>query len=302
MSALIGFMLSTAVLFLYSAIQRMWTANIKAQLVPFSELARPAEPKSLYQHWVRPSAMFLGKHFTILRGFGDDKQVGRLLELAGQAPDVTPDEIYGRRVLGVLVGLVWGAAMYKFLPLALVLGPMAGFFLPLFMLKSSADGRQKQISITMPDFIDILSASVAAGLSIDTAFSVVIGYGDGPLYDEMRRLQRELNIGEPREQSFRRLCARNDSKELRNCVETLLEAEAMGIPIAHVLERLSGDIRVKRQTMIKERVEKLHLKYAPVVLISTLTTELLTLAILWMSVSQIMAQLTSITHTSRVQP
>jgi tight adherence protein C len=291
MNTVIGLMVSTAIMLLYNGVIWIRTPRYTDQLIPFRVSSDNPAPRNLYQRWIRPSSKWLADRCIGLRGLTDDNETARLLAQAGKTGTVSTHEFFGLRILCALGGLLAGIIWFRTGPIIILILPFACFFMPWFWLLSSAKERQRSISTAIPDFIDLLAACIGAGLNIDVALALIVARGEGPLYEELQRAFRELRIGEVREQVFQRLCDRNPSKELRAFIDLLLEAEIMGVPIAHVLERLSNDMRTKRERYHKEQVELLYRRMLPLAVISVLAAELLTMALMNMATRNIADQL-----------
>lgn len=156
----------------------------------------------------------------------------------------------------LLVGVLWLYGGLPLGPFALILLPISGFCWPLLWLRTKVRRRQQAISVALPDLLDMLAVCVSAGMGFDVALTLLAERGEGPLYEELDRLLRELRIGEPREQAFRHLSERNSSEALRSFVDALLQAEELGSPIAATLERQAEDLRIYRRHRAREQGAK----------------------------------------------
>ncbi|HEU4324273.1 MAG TPA: type II secretion system F family protein [Roseiflexaceae bacterium] len=278
MSAVIGMMMSLAVLLLFSGVQRIRAPGIREQIAQYGEAQRASAPQSRYERWVRPLALRLAGGFTMLRGLTDPQQTARQLVYAGSPRGIGEHEFYGVQVYGGLAGLVAGVVwLYGGLPLgpfALILLPIGGFCWPLLWLRVQVKRRQQAISVALPDLLDMLAVCVSAGMGFDIALTLLAERGEGPLYEELDRLLRELRIGEPREQAFRHLSQRNSSEALRSFVDALLQAEELGSPIAATLERQAEDLRIYRRHRAREQGAKAATKISLVVVVAVMPSVL----------------------------
>lgn len=270
MSVLIGLMFSISVTMLFSGIRRIKTPGFEEQLAPFGA-ARDEAPRTRYERWIRPAARWFAEHFTALRGLTDPVKTSQRLDYAGNPANMSVDEFYGMQVYFTLIGLVLGTLMLlsglPFSQFGILLLPLVGFFLPQLWLRGKVKRRQHAISVTLPDLLDMLAVCVTAGMGFDIALMLLAERGDGPLYEEIDRLLRELRIGEPREQAFRHLAARNSSENLRSFIDALLQAEELGTPIALTLERQAEDIRVIRRHKARAEGAKAATKISLVVVL-----------------------------------
>src|SRR5690606_31409900 len=79
--------------------------------------------------------------------------------------------------LSVLIGVLNGGE----LAMAIVLGMGCGIIIPSFLISRRITKRQKEITNSLPDFIDLLTVCVEAGLGFDLALSRIIQKMPGPL-------------------------------------------------------------------------------------------------------------------------
>ena len=95
--------------------------------------------------------------------------------------------------------------------------------------------RTQKIQKAMPDALDLLTISVESGLGFDAALSHVARNTDGPLAEEFARVLQEMQIGLGRGAALRALGERTHVPELKGFVVAMVQADALGIPIAQVL-------------------------------------------------------------------
>jgi tight adherence protein C len=188
------------------------------------------------------------------------------LEKAGNPAGWDPERILATKTLAALslaslVGgvlfaggrglqaLLWGAAF-----------GVLGFFLPDLLLVNKAQHRAEQIQRALPDSIDLLTISVESGLAFDAALAQVARNSDGPLAEEFTRVLKEIQIGSGRSEALHNLSERTDVDDLRIFLNSMVQAEKLGIPIADVLRVQSADIRLKRSQRIEEKAMKLPVK------------------------------------------
>ncbi|NOK62647.1 MAG: Pilus assembly protein TadC [Chloroflexi bacterium AL-W] len=278
MSVLISLMLSMSVLILYSGIVRILTPGYEAQLARFGNQKKKDKPTNSYERWVRPYAVPLANRVGVLRWLTDYDKVGRRLNYAGNPLKMTPHEFYGVQIYSIFGGFLFGIAWFNFFPIGVALFPIVGFFYPYLWLRSKAQERQRTITNSLPDFIDLFATCVTAGLGSEVAFSLIAKRGEGPLYEELRRLLDELSIGEPREKAFQNMAYRNSSRELQRFIHAVTEGTDLGTPIALILERLSEDMRASRRSRARDAASKLYNKLSVFGAIAVLPTVVLLLA------------------------
>jgi tight adherence protein C len=290
MSTLIGLLVSLAVSLLIGGIRRIRTPGYEMQLAPFGEMQNN-QPRSRYERTVRPIMLSLANNVTVLRGLVNTAKVSRQLDYAGNPGNITANELYGIQLCCGMLGLFFGVWLVILkIPLSQILAivmPVFGFMYPSFWLRGKVRRRQHAISVALPDLLDMMAVCVTAGMGFDIALSLLTERGEGPLYEEISRLLRELRIGEPREQAFRHVSERNSSEELRVFIDAILQAEELGTPIALVLERQADDIRIKRRHNARAQGAKAATKISLVVVLLVMPSVLcLILAALGMTIGR----------------
>ena len=135
-----------------------------------------------------------------------------------------------------------------------------GFYAPRMMLLGRVKRRQKEIWRSLPDAFDLITASVEAGLGIDAAFTRVIEKVHGPFAEELTRTMREIQMGRSRRDAFIDMSDRTGVDELRQLINAVVQAEAMGISIGGVIRVQTGVIRTKRRQKAEEQAFKAPIK------------------------------------------
>lgn len=115
--------------------------------------------------------------------------------------------------------------------------------LPFSRLAGHQRRRQERIAGDLPDFLDILSVTVSAGISFRTALGRVSQRFEGPLRDELLQTLHQLDVGVPRRQAFEALRDRCDSEPMDSFVSAFLQAEELGAPLATTLNNIALDMR-----------------------------------------------------------
>jgi tight adherence protein C len=135
-----------------------------------------------------------------------------------------------------------------------------GLYAPRIFLLGRIRRRQKEIWRSLPDAFDLITASVEAGLGIDAAFTRVIEKVKGPFAEELTRTMREVQMGRARRDAFLDMADRTGVDELRQLVNAIVQAEAMGISIGGVIRVQTGVIRTKRRQRAEEAAFKAPIK------------------------------------------
>lgn len=208
--------------------------------------------------WVRQLAFQcepLGKRYSLgLKGDLAD----RLLKQAGNPYGLEPREFFGLKGLFGLAALILGMpfSLVGVSPIFAALLALAGVFGPDVWLKRVAAARQRRIALDLPDFLDVTSVCLQAGIPLDPAIRVVVNRMDGPLSEELARYLHEVSLGTPRESALRGVIDRNDCPELRFLMESLLQGLELGVPIAQAIAAQARDLRGTRTQKAKAQAAR----------------------------------------------
>jgi tight adherence protein C len=206
-----------------------------------------------------------------LRGHGESEAVTRaLLTHAGYRHPAAVAIYAGLRLLlaGVLAGtavlvvpLVGGNAAVG-LVVAVYMAAM-GYVLPLFVVRAKAGRRKKEITLTLPDALDLLVVCVEAGLGLNQAF-VRVADEMQPLSEttslEFHLMNLEIRAGTPREEALRNLFDRTGVEDIRSLTMMMIQADRFGTSIANALRVHSETLRDKRKQRAEEAAAKTTIK------------------------------------------
>ena len=128
--------------------------------------------------------------------------------------------------------------------------PVSVWILPFFVIPGlftyvivQQEKRAQEIERTAPDFLRQLSSMLQVGLSFENAMEDMSQYGEGPLYDEMRRTIIEIRMGRNFDDAWRAMSGRLKSKELERIFGIILDGRKSGSSISTVLSDVSDDLR-----------------------------------------------------------
>ena len=203
--------------------------------------------------YVGPTA----KKYPLMFDFEKDET---MLTRAGNPFDLRVESLHGLRfVLGF--GSLLLSMVYSFLGLplgllTLLLFPIGGFMFPSLLIWYEAKERQELISVAMPDFLDTVSVTLQAGVSLDAALRQVTNQMGGPLSEEIQRFNREVDLGVPRKQAFEHILTRNTAKELEMLVHSLIQGSDLGVPVSTTFRVQAEDLRAMRGYRAKEKAAK----------------------------------------------
>jgi len=188
-----------------------------------------------------------------------------ILERAGQPEGYTVEKIILYKIAGSIAGGFGGISYFiqkpgAFGAIAMVLGIVGGFVVPEMLISNRADARRDEVRQSLPDAIDQLAVTVRAGLSVDGALVRVSNTLRGPLSEELSRVVQDIKLGMARTDALKKMAERMDILELNYFVRALVQADALGIPVAETLTAQAEEMRMKRRQRAEEQAMKLPVK------------------------------------------
>lgn len=223
--------------------------------VPFAErVLRPL----LRQLLRRIGALSPGRNIESLR---------RQLLVAGSPGGLGALDFIGLRLLVTLLGTAALSAValsgpMSFLRRFIILlgGALLCAELPRFWLKRRMAQRRKQITLALPDALDMLTVCIDAGMGLESAFMRIGQLWDNALAHEFRRAVMEMGVGISWPEAMRNLVYRTDVPDLSSLVAVLLQADQLGFSIGDTLHAQSDQLRVRRRQRAQEAARAAPLK------------------------------------------
>jgi tight adherence protein C len=131
---------------------------------------------------------------------------------------------------------------------------------PRAWLNSRIRQRKEELSLNLPDLLDMLSVCVTAGLSFDQGLKRICDDWPTALTDEFRQVLQEMEMGISRADALRNLKARVEVDSLSSFISILIQSENTGMSYADVLQNQAIQLRVFRQLRAKEKANSLSAK------------------------------------------
>jgi tight adherence protein C len=139
-------------------------------------------------------------------------------------------------------------------------GVLIGAYFPVLVLKNAVARRYQKIRRQLPDALDLLVICAEAGLSLDAALTRVareMGPSATELSDEVGLTAIELGFLPNRRQALLNLIRRADLPPIRAVINTLMQTERYGTPLAHSLRVLAAEFRDDRMMKAEEKAARL---------------------------------------------
>nr|WP_246416038.1 type II secretion system F family protein [Nocardioides luti] len=143
--------------------------------------------------------------------------------------------VVGAGVLGLLLGT--GSLMIGLLFLAL------GLVGPWIYLGVRGSRRRKAFDTSLPDTLQLMSGSLAAGLSLAQSVDTIVREGVEPVASEFKRVLIETRLGVPLEDALEGVGERFESKDFAWVVMAIKIQRQVGGNLAELLENVAGTMR-----------------------------------------------------------
>ena len=213
----------------------------------------------------------LGAHLTL----PDAKEITRIRHMLAKAGYYDPSAVktfFASRIIALFAPLFiclafWGVISSKFgvvpsLGFAALLA-IAGLFGPKYFLTYKAKKRTDICRRGFPDLMDLMTACVEAGLSMDATL-VRVSHELGGRYPALKQnldiMNLELRAGRERNEALMNFAERMSLEEAKALAVMLKQAEDMGSSVGHALRTFSEDMRHKRMMKAEEKAMALPAK------------------------------------------
>jgi len=161
--------------------------------------------------------------------------------------------------LGLLAVVALGGFSAQSMMGLMVMGGI-GFLMPQMWLRSAVRSRQRLILRALPDAMDLVTTCVEAGLGLDAALGRVAEQMKGPLASELGQTLSEISMGRLRREALADLGTRTDVQELISFVNSVIQAEQLGVSVAQVLKVQSDQMRTRRRQKAEQQAHEAAIK------------------------------------------
>ena len=212
----------------------------------------------------------VGKRMAGGKGFSTWHQAAEVkLAMAGYSNVLTPADFVGLRVLFILVGVIVAfLGVFSKQPMAcFIVGGLLCFY-PSVWINTVIKKRHTSIMRALPNVLDLLTLSVESGRDLVTSLRDIINRRPmDDLGEELLFTFQEMQLGRKRSDALRGMAKRVRQVDLSATLNSIVQAEELGVSIAQLL-RIQGDTqRAKRFAMAEKQANEAPVKIIiPVVL------------------------------------
>ncbi|MBX3263050.1 MAG: type II secretion system F family protein [Labilithrix sp.] len=211
---------------------------------------------------IEPLVRWLGVRVSGILTDEQRAELDRQIGLAGDYMGLTADEYLALSLLSAVGGAIVGALGGFVLELggiALIVGVMLGGAMPYMQISGVAQERLKNVGRGLPYVIDLMALSMGAGLDFPGAVRQVVEKSsnpDDPLVEEFTLILQTMNLGRTRKEALLEFARRAPVETVTEFVNSLVQAEERGNPVAEVLTIQATVSRTRRSVRAEEAAAK----------------------------------------------
>jgi len=182
----------------------------------------------------------------------------RSLTHAGDYLGLSEDELLASCILsGAVAGLgTWLVCNHTTLPWELSIVALGiGTLAPWLRVLSVARIRARRVGRALPGAVDLAAMCMSAGLDFPGSLRRIVDSAadsNDPVIEEFARVLQELDLGHTRKSALEGLAARVPSDQVREFVNSVVQAEEKGSPLSSVLTIQAQTQRLRRSIAAEE--------------------------------------------------
>ncbi len=145
----------------------------------------------------------------------------------------------------------------------ILIGFVAGFWLPRYVLGRMIRRRQRRVRWGLADALDLMVVSIEAGLGLNAAMLKVsseLKEVHPDVSEEFEMANLEIRVGRERDEALRNLAERTGVDDLRSLVAMLIQTDRFGTSIAKAIRAFSDSLRTKRRQRAEQAAQKAAVK------------------------------------------
>ena len=211
---------------------------------------------------LEPLVRWLGVRVSGILPEETRKGIDKRLALGGDWLGITADEFVGLSIIsffgGLGMGAIFGALTEMGAVMVMLIGPV-GAAVPHLQLQSEGENRMRGINRRLPYAVDLIALAMSAGKDFPGAIRQVVEKSsdpNDPLIEEFSRVLQEFQIGRTRKQALLALAERVPSDSVMEFVNSVVQAEEKGNPLADVLQIQAGMTRMRRSVAAEKSAAK----------------------------------------------
>jgi tight adherence protein C len=181
--------------------------------------------------------------------------------------DVSPELVHGYRAMAAiglpvvfLLPILASGKVSAMEVLLVILSAGAGWIMPSFFIRKRGSKRLAEIDHRLPELIDVLIATVEAGMGFTASLGLVADRFGGAIGAELKLTMKQQSLGMSVQAALNEMVERCDTPSIRAFVRTAARGESLGVSIGPVLRELSSDQRRRHRMAAREKMQKAPIK------------------------------------------
>lgn len=160
-------------------------------------------------------------------------------------------------IVGSMVALIGTLPISPWLVILICAGG-AGFY-PLSVYRSARAKRTADITRNLPEALDLLTVSLAAGETFQPAIiSVVKQLPDSLLREEFKKVALGIQSGVPLEKTLTDFAQLTDSEEADQFAKAIIQSQKLGSDVTETLSQQASFTRNAKETRLEEKIARLN--------------------------------------------
>jgi pilus assembly protein TadC len=137
-----------------------------------------------------------------------------------------------------------------------ILGAITGFFIPDIVGYRFAVKISEDINRELSYFMDLLRISTMSGQNIYNSFSIIIEKYNGKICYYLKNFIRDIDMGEGKDCAYDNLIEKNRSKQYRELISVIREADKYGAPISEIIQKRSEQLNFENLDNAEKKAKK----------------------------------------------
>jgi tight adherence protein C len=181
--------------------------------------------------------------------------------------DAEPEVLHGYRAF-LAIGLPFffallfavGHKLSVLSALVVLFALLAGWMVPSAYVRRRGSSRLAEVDHRLPELIDVMIATIEAGMGFSASLGLVSERIGGALGEELKLTMQQQSLGMSIQDALDEMVERCDTPSVRAFVRTASRGESLGVSIGPVLRELSADQRRRHRMTAREKMQKAPVK------------------------------------------
>ena len=143
----------------------------------------------------------------------------------------------------VSMGLFAGLRLATANIILAIFGAVAGFMAPKLFIVKAQNKRKQALNNQLPEFLNILSNALRAGLSFNQAIATASEEMSDPIRWEFKKVLRDTSLGRPLDEALIEMVVRTGDEDMEMFVSAVIIQRQVGGNLSEVLDMIANTIR-----------------------------------------------------------